>query len=185
MVRRQTGRHAAASPSDPSQLLCRDGKHVNAAATRLTPRQLRTMAEWMDSHGVAADLLDEQYLDPAVINEKRTYINDLVTNFVSNLTRDEVAHGRPAAGVQLGRCPRSRRVGGRRPHERPGFWVDVHHPELGRSFKYPGPSGIYNGSPWRISRRAPLIGEHNAEIYCGELGLSAQEVALLTENGAI
>ena len=49
---------------------------------------------------------------------------------------------------------------------------------LDRSFKYPGPAGIYNGSPWRISRRAPLIGEHNEEIYCGELGLQKDGVGL-------
>jgi crotonobetainyl-CoA:carnitine CoA-transferase CaiB-like acyl-CoA transferase len=66
-----------------------------------------------------------------------------------------------------------------------GFWVEVPHPELDRSFKYPGPAGIYNGSPWRISRRAPLIGEHNEEIYCGELGLQRTELAYLAESGVV
>ena len=32
-----------------------------------------------------------------------------------------------------------------------GFWKQVEHPELGRSFVYPGEATIYNGSPWRIS----------------------------------
>ena len=57
------------------------------------------------------------------------------------------------------------------------FWKAVDHPELGRSFIYPGEAAIYNGSPWRISRRAPLIGEHNAEIFCEELGLSRGELS--------
>jgi hypothetical protein len=61
----------------------------------------------------------------------------------------------------------------------------VEHPELGRSFVYPGEAAIYNGSPWGISRRAPLIGEHNQEIFCGELGLSQQELCMLAENGVI
>jgi crotonobetainyl-CoA:carnitine CoA-transferase CaiB-like acyl-CoA transferase len=50
-----------------------------------------------------------------------------------------------------------------------GFWKEVEHPELDRSFVYLGEAAIYNGSPWRISRRAPLIGGHNAEILCEEL----------------
>src|SRR5947208_14032902 len=50
-----------------------------------------------------------------------------------------------------------------------GFFTEVEHPELGRRFIYPGGAAIYNGSPWRISRRAPLIGEHNEEIFCAEL----------------
>ena len=51
--------------------------------------------------------------------------------------------------------------------------------------KYPGPAGIYNGSPWRISSRAPLIGEHNEEIYCGELALQKTELAYLAEAGVL
>ena len=53
-------------------------------------------------------------------------------------------------------------------HDR-GFWQEVEHPELGHSFVYPGEAAICNGSPWRISRRAPLIGGHNAEILCEKL----------------
>ena len=66
-----------------------------------------------------------------------------------------------------------------------GFFVEVEHPELGRSFTYPGPAAIYNRSPWRIARRAPLIGEHNEEILCGELGLTRGELAALAESGVV
>ena len=38
---------------------------------------------------------------------------------------------------------------------------------------------------WRISRRAPLIGEHNEEVLCGELGLSKAELAVLEEKGSV
>ena len=69
-------------------------------------------------------------------------------------------------------------------HDR-GFWKQVEHPELSRSFVYPGEAAIYNGSPWRISRRAPLIGEHNTEIFCDELGVSRNELAILAESRVI
>jgi hypothetical protein len=49
----------------------------------------------------------------------------------------------------------------------------VEHPEFGRNFIYPGEAAIYNGSPWQISRRAPLIGEHDTEVFCDELELLA------------
>jgi crotonobetainyl-CoA:carnitine CoA-transferase CaiB-like acyl-CoA transferase len=49
------------------------------------------------------------------------------------------------------------------------FWKEVGHPELDRSFVYLGEAAIHSGSPWRISRRAPLIGGHNAEILCEKL----------------
>jgi len=66
-----------------------------------------------------------------------------------------------------------------------GFWKEVEHPELVCSFIYPGEAAIYNWSPWRISRRAPLIGEHNTEIFCDELGLSRSELSVLAEIGVI
>ena len=66
-----------------------------------------------------------------------------------------------------------------------GFFVEVAHPELGKSFIYPGPAAIYSRSPWRISRRAPLIGEHNIEIFCDELGVSRAELAVLAESGVV
>jgi crotonobetainyl-CoA:carnitine CoA-transferase CaiB-like acyl-CoA transferase len=50
-----------------------------------------------------------------------------------------------------------------------GFPVEVEHPELGRSFVYPGAPYRFERSPWQISRRAPRLGEHNAEIL-GALG---------------
>jgi crotonobetainyl-CoA:carnitine CoA-transferase CaiB-like acyl-CoA transferase len=65
------------------------------------------------------------------------------------------------------------------------FFVEVEHPELGRTFVYPGAAAIYNGSPWRISRRAPLVGEHNHEVLVDELGLASGELVLLAESGVI
>jgi formyl-CoA transferase len=36
-----------------------------------------------------------------------------------------------------------------------------------------------------IRRRAPLIGEHNQEIYKGELGLSDEELGILKQAAVI
>jgi hypothetical protein len=44
---------------------------------------------------------------------------------------------------------------------------------------------LYSHSPWCISRRAPLIGEHNAEIFCGELSVSKAELVVLAESGVV
>ena len=42
------------------------------------------------------------------------------------------------------------------------FYQQVEHPELGTSFTYPGPPYLWSETPWRIRRRAPLLGEDNA-----------------------
>ena len=181
VVRRQTGRHASVRPTPRTQLLTREGKYVNVAAFRLSPRQLRVLAQHMDRHGLAEDLLDPRYQDPEVIREEALHITDVMTNFAANVTQEELVHGGQESGLNWGavRTPDELVEDGHLQDR--GFWVEVEHPELGRSFKYPGPAGIYNGSAWRIRRRAPLVGEDNEEVFCGELGLQRVELALLAE----
>jgi crotonobetainyl-CoA:carnitine CoA-transferase CaiB-like acyl-CoA transferase len=65
------------------------------------------------------------------------------------------------------------------------YWQTVEHPELGRSFTYPGPFAKFSAAPISYRRRPPLPGEHNQEIYAGELGLSAQEIRDLERRGII
>ena len=50
-----------------------------------------------------------------------------------------------------------------------GFQVEVHHPELGRTVRYPGAPYRLTRGAWRISRRAPRLGEHTEEVL-RELG---------------
>jgi benzylsuccinate CoA-transferase BbsE subunit len=66
-----------------------------------------------------------------------------------------------------------------------GFYSEVEHPELGETITYVGAPYKMTETPWRISRRAPLIGEHNEEIYEGELGFSKEEMRLFKEARVI
>ena len=61
-------------------------------------------------------------------------------------------------------------------HER-GMLERIDHPELGEI--------VVPTSPLVVAGARPTIGQHNAEIYGGWLGLSAAEIADLEETGAI
>jgi len=155
-------------------------------AGRLTPKYVKDLAALFDSHRMPHDLHDPKYADPATIAASTSHIiNHLVAGFIATLPAEEVYHAAQARGFTWGavRAPEQlledAHLGDR------GFWKQVEHPELGRSFTYPGEAAIYNGSPWRISRRAPLLGEHNVEIFCGELGLSRAELSVLAEGSAV
>jgi len=65
------------------------------------------------------------------------------------------------------------------------YWMKVHHDELGAEITYPGAPYKLSLTPWRIQRRAPMIGEHNKEIYQEELGLSTDKLILLRQAGII
>jgi crotonobetainyl-CoA:carnitine CoA-transferase CaiB-like acyl-CoA transferase len=64
------------------------------------------------------------------------------------------------------------------------FWVEVEHPELNSYITYPGGWVKCSDDDFKI-KRAPLIGEHNVEIYKKELGLSEAQLLALREAGII
>ncbi|HVN27741.1 MAG TPA: CaiB/BaiF CoA-transferase family protein [Candidatus Binataceae bacterium] len=65
------------------------------------------------------------------------------------------------------------------------YWQNLEHPEFHRSFPYPGPFARFSATPIHYRRRPPLVGEHNHEIYGGELGLSAEKIRDLQRRGII
>ena len=65
------------------------------------------------------------------------------------------------------------------------FWVAIEHPELNTTLTYPGSWVNSSEAPPKVTRRAPLIGEHNEEIYGKELGISKEKLVVLKEAGVI
>lgn len=184
---RQTGRHHAAAPTNRTQFRAKDGTYVTALITGgLNPRNVRNLASLMDQYGMADDLKDPKYQDPAVIAANASHIIDgVLANFIASLPAEQVYHAAQEHGFTWGAVRMPEAVL-QDPHlQDRGFWKQVEHDELGRSFVYPGEVAIYSDSPWRISRRAPLIGEHNAEIFCTELGLSRGALSVLAESQVI
>jgi len=64
------------------------------------------------------------------------------------------------------------------------FLVEAEHPVVGR-LRYPGGPYRMSETPWGLRRAAPLLGEANEEVYCGELGLAREQLAVLKATGAI
>jgi len=61
------------------------------------------------------------------------------------------------------------------------FWEEVDHPIVGAQ-RYPGwPMRLSGGPDTWYRSPAPLLGQHNEEILCEELGLSAEDLASLRD----
>lgn len=64
-----------------------------------------------------------------------------------------------------------------------GFFVEIDHPETGK-VKYPGPPFCPSETPWQIRSPAPLLGQHNEEVY-GELGYGKEDLVRLRAGDVI
>ncbi|MEC8856591.1 MAG: CoA transferase [Chloroflexota bacterium] len=187
VVRRHTGRHASADMSPGIQHATNDGGYINTtrSGSNLTPARIKVLGEWMDGYGLAQDLLDDKYQDPAVVEVSGQHFADVLKNFFANMPLVEAYEGGQELNFPWGAIRTMEEIMGDPHLQDRDFFVPVEHPELGREFIYPGPAAIYNASPWSISRRAPLIGEHNQEVFGGELGLPQADLEELKSSGVI
>lgn len=63
------------------------------------------------------------------------------------------------------------------------YWQEVDHPETG-PVKYPGAPYRSEAMQWEIKHPAPLLGQHNEEVY-SKLGYGKKDLASLKEQGII
>jgi crotonobetainyl-CoA:carnitine CoA-transferase CaiB-like acyl-CoA transferase len=64
------------------------------------------------------------------------------------------------------------------------IFVEMRHPVIGKYLQF-GPVPRLSDSPGGIFRTAPLLGEHNEALYCGELGFTKDELIALKSAGVI
>lgn len=64
------------------------------------------------------------------------------------------------------------------------LFVSTEHPVVG-PYRQMGPIHKYSETPGTVFRSAPTIGQHNAEVYSGELGVTTDELTDLKAAGAI
>jgi crotonobetainyl-CoA:carnitine CoA-transferase CaiB-like acyl-CoA transferase len=65
-----------------------------------------------------------------------------------------------------------------------GLFVDMEHPVIGK-YKQFGPVPMLMETPGNIYRPAPLLGEHNQELYIGDLGMNSDDLVALQAEGVI
>jgi len=143
---------------------------------------------WMDEEGMADDYLKsinwDEYDLLTIPQEFTDQVEERIGKFFLSYTKEELFEITMKRRIMLQPVSDIPYLWQSPQLKARGFWVEVEHPELATSFFYPGPFVQASLTPCRIGRRAPLIGEHNDEIY-GRLGLSADEINTLTEKGII
>lgn len=129
------------------------------------------------------ELDDPKWVNSNLRRQHADYINAQVTEFTSRFLKEDLAelmqkHGIPGLPVN------SPSDFMKDPHiQARGFFANVTHPVLG-SFAQPGTPFMVDGQRSPPSP-APLLGQHNHEVLCGELGLSAGEMAVLAAEKTI
>jgi len=144
-----------------------------------------TLVEWLDSEGMAADLKAERWREERYRTEHLDSILEILQRWTRTHTTAELVEQAQLMRLPWAPVASPREVAGSPQLKARNFFVSVPHPEAGTGFIYPGAPCRFSRSPCNIRRRAPLIGEHNAEVYHQELGFSREKLGELSSQNII
>jgi len=116
--------------------------------------------------------------------ENADELQPLINKWMLQHTRDEIFHLGQSYSCPVGPVNSVEDVFRSAQYRERGFFVEIEHPVAGRQ-SYPTASYHFSESPWFANRAAPLLGEHNHEIYCGRLGCTEDELASMRNSGVI
>jgi len=131
------------------------------------------------------DLIDDEGFATHLARLRRQdEIDEIVAAWTKQHEHHDLMHRLQAAGIPAEAVLNVAEVLADPHYAARGFFQPVHHVEVGT---YP-----HSSAPWRlesgylpIQRGAPCLGEHNAQILGGLLGLSEAELARLEAEGVI
>jgi crotonobetainyl-CoA:carnitine CoA-transferase CaiB-like acyl-CoA transferase len=179
IIERQTGRHASPRATIETQTLAADGHYVTTGFPPHTRRDYETVLAWLVELGLQDEFPDTFFLEMGIEQggvRFRELGTDPVMDAIYGAGREAlifIASRIPAQEFFVGAQERDLQCGVvyapedamADPHfQARGFPVEVDHPELGRSFTYPGAPFRDSEASWRIRRRPPLVGEHTDEV---------------------
>ena len=145
--------------------------------------------KWMDEKGMATDWLKAQdwdKFDPGTATQEEfDRIMEPVANFLRGITKAEFMEAAAKRRIIGYPVSTAKDIMDNPQLAAREVWQEVEHPELGTTITYPGPWVKLSRSSCGIRRRAPLIGEHNHDIYVKELGMSEDELAVLKQAGIV
>ena len=147
------------------------------------------ITKWMDEEGIAPEWMREQdwssfdmaEMSPDKVDQSEKALEKLFGKYTKRELYDEALKRR----ILFAPIQTPKDLIADPQLEARGFWQAVEHPELGETIVYPGPFAKSSEVSPKIRFRAPLIGEHNEEIYMSKLGFSKSDLVIMKQAGII
>lgn len=164
-VKRHTARHALPNKSSRWIFKCKDGRYILCLNTYLDEKRWKALVKWLASKGMEGELSDERYVDDNFRATRMDNVCDVLEEFCAAHESEYIFHYAQSINLPWAplRAPEEMLDDPHLTEDRKAF-VEVTHPELDQTFVYPGAPYKFNKTPWEISLRPPLLGEHNEEV---------------------
>jgi crotonobetainyl-CoA:carnitine CoA-transferase CaiB-like acyl-CoA transferase len=128
-------------------------------------------------------LADDRWLNMAYRIHHSPEIAPLLDAWMAQQEKEHVHQESARRGIPLGPVNNIHDLLQNRQYAFRGYFTEIEHPEAGK-LNYPGWPYLMTGTPPRVSRPAPLLGQHNQDVAVNVLGCSAREYRAMLRQGA-
>ena len=127
---------------------------------------------------------DERFQDETVRAQYAPELNQRIGEWTITFTKEELFHKAQSMNCPVGMVTTVEDLLNSEQLKTRDFFVEVEHAEMGR-VTMPAAPYRYSETPWRVERTAPLLGEHNSDIYCHRLSYSGDDLVKMRQAGVI
>jgi crotonobetainyl-CoA:carnitine CoA-transferase CaiB-like acyl-CoA transferase len=124
-----------------------------------------------------------EYETPLHREEHRDEIQQTIVDWLKDKRMEEVFHAAQELRLPLTMVPNPQQLFEMPQHLERGYFSEIDHPAAGM-LTYPGAPFRLSETPWN-GGRAPLLGEHNEQVYGERLGYGREHLTELREQGVI
>ena len=160
------------------QMRCKDGY---ITATFAEDRQWASFVKLLGDPGWAKDEKFNTLFSRAMHSQE---IEPYISEWMMNHTKSEIYHRGQAVNCPIVPVNSPDEVVNDEQLKARGFFAEVDHPKVGK-IRYPSAPYQFSETPWAVNRPAPLLGQHNAEVYCSRLGSTTEDLVKMREAGII
>ena len=167
---------------------CRDGYIYVHAGRLATARGWRALVAWLVEAGVpgADELTQPHWQDYSyrASREGAAAFWEIFTRFTRHHSKRVLCEEAQRRGIAMTPVNVPTEVVNDPQLAARQWFVSLHHEGLGIDLRLPGAPYRLSETPWQTGP-APLPGQHNREVFCGELGLTIEELEALRQAGVV
>ena len=174
-IRKRNGNRVWPPPG--TILPCKDG-YIGVIA--VTTQQWETLCHWIEMPELIDDPKFRTNADRALNADE---LDAILISWLGNHKMDELQYEGQKRRLPFAIPASTKRLLESKHLEERGFFTEIDHPIAGKII-YPGAQFKLDKLPYNL-KPAPLLGEHNEEIYCHRLGYSNEDLVRMRRQGVI
>lgn len=180
--RRIPARRGAGTGRGITLFRCADGRWVTFG---VPPYRWDEFLEWLADENIESEVFADEWRDQAYRLEHLDELSTAIETLVERYPCDHLFHeGQRRRLLIMPTNTVAELVDDEQLRAR-DYFSEIEHETLGRTLVDTGVAYELGETPARITRPAPLVGEHNADVYRGLLGMSEAELAKLQTAGIV